>query len=78
MRRNFSGGGRGALAGGVFLGAYATVEATLGIHSELLERHRRVLPDWVALYYEEPIALVDGEGHWATDAEGRHRLDNST
>lgn len=51
------------------------MEATLGIHSELLERHKQVLPDWVALYYEEPISLVDGEGHWATDAEGRRYLD---
>ena len=40
------------MSGGLFLGAYATVEATLGIYSELLKRHRRVLPDWVALYYK--------------------------
>ena len=39
-------------------------------HADLLARHRRVLPSWLALYYDEPIALVDGEGRHVTDAEG--------
>jgi 4-aminobutyrate aminotransferase len=44
-------------------------------HAELLARHRAVLPRWVALYYDEPIALVDGSGRRVTDAEGRTYLD---
>ena len=39
-------------------------------HAELLARHRQVLPDWMILYYREPIALVDGEGRYVDDAEG--------
>ena len=34
----------------------------MGEHAELLARHRNVLPSWMALYYEEPIAIVEGEG----------------
>lgn len=41
----------------------------------LLERHRRVLPRWLALYYEEPIQLVDGSGCCVRDAQGREYLD---
>ncbi len=44
-------------------------------HAELLARHRRVLPDWMILYYDSPIALVDGEGRHVTDAEGNTYLD---
>lgn len=44
-------------------------------HAELLERHRAVLPAWISLYYDEPIALVDGEGRRVVDAEGRRYLD---
>ena len=44
-------------------------------HEELLARHRRVLPDWLALYYESPIALVEGEGRHVVDAEGTRYLD---
>jgi 4-aminobutyrate aminotransferase len=47
----------------------------MGIHDELLARYRRVLPDWLALYYEHPVALVDGEGRRVRDAEGREYLD---
>ncbi len=42
---------------------------------KLLERHRRVLPSWQSLYYEEPIELVSGNGCLVTDAEGRDYLD---
>jgi len=45
------------------------------IHDDLLARHRRVLPGWLALNYEHPIALVDGEGRRVRDAEGREYLD---
>ena len=47
----------------------------MGKHEELLARHRDVLPDWLALYYDEPIAIVDGEGRRVTDAEGNSYLD---
>jgi 4-aminobutyrate aminotransferase len=47
----------------------------MGAHQDLLARHRRVLPQWMALYYEEPIALVDGEGRHVVDAEGNRYLD---
>ncbi|HEY7144314.1 MAG TPA: aminotransferase class III-fold pyridoxal phosphate-dependent enzyme [Streptosporangiaceae bacterium] len=42
---------------------------------ELLDRHRRVIPSWVALYYDEPIELVSGKGSRVTDASGRSYLD---
>ncbi|MBK9179817.1 MAG: aspartate aminotransferase family protein [Acidimicrobiales bacterium] len=44
-------------------------------HDELLQRHRAVLPSWLALYYDEPIELVDGEGRRVRDGEGRTYLD---
>ena len=46
-----------------------------GTHAELHARHRQVLPSWLALYYEQPIALVDGEGRRVVDAEGNEYLD---
>jgi len=47
----------------------------VGEHEELLRRHRAVMPSWMALYYEEPIAIVDGEGRHVWDAEGNRYLD---
>lgn len=44
-------------------------------HAKLLARHREVLPSWMALYYEDPIALVDGEGRRVVDAEDNEYLD---
>ncbi len=44
-------------------------------HADLFARHRAVLPNWMALYYDEPIALVDGEGRHVIDAEGNRYLD---
>ncbi len=44
-------------------------------HADLLARHRAVLPSWLALYYDEPIALVDGDGRYVVDAEGNRYLD---
>jgi 4-aminobutyrate aminotransferase len=43
--------------------------------AELLARHRNVMPSWVALYYDEPIALVRGEGRRVWDSDGREYLD---
>ena len=47
----------------------------MGIHADLLKRHQAVIPPWVSLYYDEPIALVDGEGRYVVDAEGNRYLD---
>ncbi|MBW3620386.1 MAG: aminotransferase class III-fold pyridoxal phosphate-dependent enzyme, partial [Actinobacteria bacterium] len=44
-------------------------------HRELLARHRAVLPSWMALFYDEPIELVRGEGRHVWDAEGVRYLD---
>ncbi len=43
--------------------------------SELHERHRRVLPSWLPLYYADPLELASGSGSRVTDAEGRSYLD---
>ena len=47
----------------------------MGKHSDLLARHQEVMPSWMALYYDEPISIVDGEGRYVTDAEGKKYLD---
>ena len=44
-------------------------------HQELLARHRKVLPAWLALYYDQPIELVDGKGCRVVDGEGNSYLD---
>ena len=43
--------------------------------AELLARHRAIIPNWVALYYNEPIELVRGEGSKVWDGAGREYLD---
>jgi 4-aminobutyrate aminotransferase len=43
--------------------------------SDLLARHRAVIPNWVTLYYDEPIEIVSGSGSRVTDADGRTYLD---
>src|SRR6201982_244863 len=47
----------------------------LGTMSELLARHRAVIPNWVGIYYDEPIEIVSGKGCRVTDAQGRGYLD---
>jgi len=47
----------------------------VGKHDDLLKRHKAVLPAWIALYYEHPIAIVDGDGRRVVDAEGNEYLD---
>jgi 4-aminobutyrate aminotransferase len=47
----------------------------MSIHADLLKRHKAKLPAWMALYYEQPIALVDGDGRRVVDAEGNEYLD---
>jgi 4-aminobutyrate aminotransferase len=43
--------------------------------SDLLARHRAVIPNWVGVYYEDPIEIVSGKGCRVTDAAGRTYLD---
>nr|WP_221356060.1 aspartate aminotransferase family protein [Streptomyces sp. REN17] len=38
-------------------------------------RHRAVLPDWLALYYADPVELTHGEGRHVWDADGNRYLD---
>jgi 4-aminobutyrate aminotransferase len=47
----------------------------MGIHQELTARTRAVLPSWLALYYDEPIAIDRGEGRTVWDLEGNEYLD---
>jgi 4-aminobutyrate aminotransferase len=41
----------------------------------LVERHRAVMPSWLAVYYDQPIEIVSGSGRRVTDAEGKTYLD---
>src|SRR5579875_2831950 len=43
--------------------------------ADLYARHRAVIPNWVALYYHEPLELTGGKGCRVTDANGRSYLD---
>lgn len=47
----------------------------MGIHADLYQRHKKVLPDWAPVYYEQPISIVDGDGRRVIDAEGNQYLD---
>jgi 4-aminobutyrate aminotransferase len=42
---------------------------------DLLARHRRVLPSWLRLFYQEPIEIVSGHGCRVVDGDGREYLD---
>ena len=41
----------------------------------LHERHRAVMPSWLATYYAEPIELTSGDGRTVWDADGNRYLD---
>lgn len=41
----------------------------------LWDRHRTVLPEWMPLYYQQPIEIAHGQGRRVTDAQGRTYLD---
>ncbi len=43
--------------------------------SELLARHRAVMPSWLSLYYDEPLEITGGKGVRVTGADGRTYLD---
>ena len=42
---------------------------------ELLRRHKAVVPEWISLYYDEPMELTRGEGFKVWDSEGNEYLD---
>ncbi|MEE1753880.1 aspartate aminotransferase family protein [Streptomyces sp. SP18CS02] len=43
--------------------------------NSLHDRHRAVIPDWVSLYYRNPIEITHGEGRHVWDAGGKRYLD---
>ncbi|WP_033320166.1 aspartate aminotransferase family protein [Streptomyces yerevanensis] len=43
--------------------------------SDLYARHKAVLPDWLALYYTDPLEITHGEGRHVWDADGKKYLD---
>jgi 4-aminobutyrate aminotransferase len=43
--------------------------------TDLYARHKAVLPDWLAVYYADPIEITHGEGRHVWDAEGNKYLD---
>ncbi|MFE0098924.1 aspartate aminotransferase family protein [Streptomyces sp. NPDC059009] len=45
------------------------------VGKDLLGRHKTVLPDWLALYYDRPLELTHGEGRHVWDADGNRYLD---
>jgi 4-aminobutyrate aminotransferase len=45
------------------------------VTDELLGRHKAVLPDWLALYYADPLEISHGEGRHVWDAAGTKYLD---
>ena len=47
----------------------------MGIHDDLHQRTRAILPSWLAIYYEDPIAIDRGEGRYVWDLEGNKYLD---
>ncbi|MGB3762335.1 MAG: aspartate aminotransferase family protein [Ornithinimicrobium sp.] len=52
-----------------------TSETSPTASAALLSRHQAVMPQWMGLYYEEPLALVSGRGRHVRDLEGRTYLD---
>ena len=44
-------------------------------NSETVEKHKEFLFPAVAMYYQEPLALVRGEGEYVWDDEGNRYLD---
>src|SRR5215467_14580343 len=54
---------------------YWAVRPKLEYMPELVDRHRAVLPAWMALYYDHPLELVRGSGSRVTDSSGHTYLD---
>ncbi|CAN5643646.1 aspartate aminotransferase family protein [soil metagenome] len=42
---------------------------------DLLQRHKAVIPEWISLYYDEPMELTHGDGFKVWDSEGNEYLD---
>jgi 4-aminobutyrate aminotransferase-like enzyme len=53
----------------------AGLATTVALSAFLHDRHRRVIPDRVGLYYDVPLEIVSGKGSRVTDASGRRYLD---
>src|SRR6201996_2195831 len=51
------------------------VTPTLVVMADLYARHQAVIPNWVALYYDQPLELTGGKGCRVTDANGKSYLD---
>src|ERR1700688_4641725 len=62
------------ICGSLSLGCHANRGQTESM-SDLLARHRAVIPNWVGVYYDEPIEIVSGKGVHVTDSQGRSYLD---
>ncbi|MFF3445540.1 aspartate aminotransferase family protein [Streptomyces sp. NPDC002667] len=43
--------------------------------TDLYTRHQAVLPDWLAVYYKDPIEITHGEGRYVWDSKGNKYLD---
>ncbi|GAA2516887.1 aspartate aminotransferase family protein [Streptomyces gobitricini] len=43
--------------------------------TDLHARHKAVIPEWVSLYYQDPIEITHGEGRYVWDATGKRYLD---
>lgn len=41
----------------------------------LYDRHRSVMPDWMSLYYDDPLEIVSGNGRRVRGGDGRTYLD---
>lgn len=54
-----------------------TPQLTSPPHSEatLRDRHARVMPEWMSLYYDEPLELCSGSGRTVLGSDGRSYLD---
>lgn len=50
-------------------------DVTEDLPKGLYQRHQAVLPDWLAVYYADPIELTHGEGRHVWDADGNKYLD---
>ncbi|RVW10999.1 aspartate aminotransferase family protein [Prescottella agglutinans] len=41
----------------------------------LYDRHRSVMPEWMSLYYDDPLEIVSGKGRHVVGGDGRTYLD---
>lgn len=55
--------------------SWACLKGGYGKMGDLFDRHKKVIPSWVNLYYADPIQLVSGEGCYVFDSSGGRYLD---